>query len=169
MSIDLPEVDEPPPPPPPRTTINPALLLPTPTIHLPIHYEHSFTSSVEAKDPITEPLPPSDLTPDPALAPLVSDYAASLYPLPPEQHSKKRKTGNKRYTVSGTPVVDLDRWEATMNVNPATRLARRSSKCITTREWQVSILAASTHALQLEINPFLFLFFSRCVQLDHVS
>lgn len=137
MPIDLGDWEEEPPA-PPRTTINPALLLTTPMIHLPLHYEHSFTSEVEPKDPITEPLPPSDLSPDSALPPLVSDYAASLYPLPPEQHAKKRKTGNKRHTISGTPVVDLDRWEATMTVNPANRLARKSSKCMSTREWEVS-------------------------------
>lgn len=130
------DVQEEEPPPPHRITINPSLLLSTPMIHLPMHYENSFTSLVEGAASVPDPTP-TDLTLDPLLAPLVSDYAASLYPLPPQQPSKKRKAGNKRYTVSGTPVVDLDRWEVTMNVNPSSRLARRSTKCLTTREWEV--------------------------------
>lgn len=135
MAMDILE-DLPPTPAPPRTTINPSLLIPTPMIHLPMHYEPSFASLLETKDPIPEPSP-SELTADPLLAPLVSPYAATFYPLPPEKTSKKRKAGNKRTTVSGAPVVDLGRWEAIMNVNPAARLARRSTKCINTREWEV--------------------------------
>lgn len=123
---------------PPRTTINPSLLLHTPMIHLPMHYEPSFASLLETKDPVHEPVP-SELTTEPLLPPLVSEYSASFYPLPPEKSFRKRKGGSKRTTVSGTPVVDLDLWEATMNVNPAARLARRSAKCISTREWEASM------------------------------
>jgi len=135
MAMDIIE-DPPPTPAPPRTTINPSLLIPTPMIHLPMHYEPSFASLLETKDPIPEP-GPSELTADPLLAPLISPYTATFYPLPSEKISRKRKAGNKRTTVSGAPVVDLGRWEAMMNVNPAARLARRSTKCINTREWEV--------------------------------
>ena len=137
ITVDIPE-DRPLTPVPPRTTINPSLLPSIPMIHLPMQYEPSFASSLETKDPAPKP-DPFDLAADPLLPPLTSEYAASFYPLPPEKSSRKRKGGNKRTTVSGTSVVDLDRWEATMNVNPAARLARRSTKCITTREWEVNI------------------------------
>ena len=70
---------------------------------------------------------------------LTSEYATSFYPLAPQKSSRKHKGGNKRMTVSGTSVVNLDRWEATMNVNPAAQLACRSTKCITTRESEVNI------------------------------
>lgn len=134
------EEDPPPTRSSPRATINPNLLRHTPSINLPIHYESSFSSLAEPKD--VPPLPtPSDLALDPILAPLVTEYAASLYPLPPEMTTKKRKKDkeNKRYTIRGTPVVDLDRWEAIMTVNPASRLAKKANKCLSTREWEVGI------------------------------
>jgi hypothetical protein len=101
---------------------------------------------------------------------LINSYAQSIYPLPVEVPAKKRKKearekereqkekelaresgdggegsvvggpGKMRYTTSGAPVVDMNRWEATMRINPVTRWARKASKCLSTREWQVSFL-----------------------------
>ena len=101
-----------------------------------MHYEPSFASSFETKDPAPKS-DLSDLAADPLSPPLTSEYATSFYPLLPKMLSRKRKGGNKRTTVGGTSVVNLDRREAMMNVNPAVQLARRSTKCMTVREWEV--------------------------------
>ena len=50
----------------------------------------------------------------------------------------------KRHTVSGGAVVDLTRWDAVLKVNPAGKWARKSTKCLSTREWEVRSCASNT-------------------------
>ncbi|KAF9510866.1 hypothetical protein BS47DRAFT_1487193 [Hydnum rufescens UP504] len=124
-------------PSPPHLAISPSLLSKSPIVFLSSH--HSPIRSVLHGDYLESiPAPmDSDNHIDERLYPLTSQYAGSLYPLPPVEFQKKRKKEARRTTTSGTPVVDLTRWEAMMLVNPTSRLAKKVGKCLTTSEWQV--------------------------------
>ena len=128
-------------PPPPQLLIAPILLTLHPTVSLPSSYVPIQPSIKMEQDSHELPPPDSELFIDERLSPLVTDYAASLYPLPPEAHKKKKKEKkeSKRWTVNGTAAVDLNKWEAIMIVNPTVRLVKKAAKCLTTSEWQVRI------------------------------
>ena len=124
-------------PPPPQLVVPPI-----PTISLPPSYVPIQPTLKMEQDMHEYPLPDSELVIDERLSPLVTDYAASLYPLPPpEVHKKKRKEKkeSKRWTLNGTAAVDLNKWEAIMIVNPTVRLVKKATKCLMTSEWQVRI------------------------------
>jgi hypothetical protein len=126
-------------PSPPHLAISPSLLSKSPIVFLSSH--HSPIRSVHHGDYLESiPAPmDSDNHIDESLYPLTSQYAGSLYPLPLVESQKKRKKEARRTTTSGTPVVDLTRWEAVMLVNPTSRLAKKAGKCLTTSEWQVRL------------------------------
>ena len=144
--------------PPPHLAISPSLLSKVPVI--PLASSHSPIPIVRHGDDL-EPIPApleSDISVDDRLHPLTSQYARSLYPLPMIESQKKRKKEARRTTTSGTPVVDLTRWEAIMVVNPTSRLAKKAGKCLTTSEWQVRIGFHTPSSLPMWPSSFQVMF-----------
>lgn len=96
---------------------------------------------------------PKEYEETPPLQPLLSEYALSLYPLPPNPATSK-KSKKKDRGAGGKP-LELIRWQAMMNFNPVHRLLRKTTKCISSQEWavaysEVRFLKAMQHVERLK-------------------
>ena len=119
----------------PIQTIAPALLLNTENMVAPI-------SDVESGY-VHDQVIPDSLIGMPA--PMQSEYAASLFPLPPlppELNRKKRKKDREKGSSAGasgsaSTTMDIARWESTLIHNPVSKHLRQATKCLSTPEWMV--------------------------------
>lgn len=123
--------------------ISPSLLAtPKAMITIPAPIEPSL--SVDQFSVTVTPLPDQVLTLDPATPQQIAKAQYTLPPahiLPPEFSRKKASKRKKdRSERKDDLPMGLNRWAATLNANPVYTRLKRATKCLSSREWSVSMM-----------------------------
>lgn len=100
------------------------------------HYRHSSPMPAAPSDPDYGELniDPQATIFKPAYDPLVTEYALSLYPLPPPTAPIKKRKKDKDKNSKG---LEIYRQQASIATNPVSRFFAKTTKCLSSKEWAV--------------------------------